>query len=459
MPSKKKKRDKSQQKRSKARRVPLSDTPSAMNRLMGFAHGIPFQMVVFAAGFAVVMSRRPDAIWNAQFYAEDGMIWYSHAYQFGWRSVLIPQAGYLQTLSRTVALLSLLFPFSLAPLVMNVSAIVVQILPVNVFLSSRFSQVPLLTRFVGGFIFLAIPNSHEINANITNVQWHLALLACLLLLAQTSGNRGWRVFDAIVLLFTSFSSPIGMLLIPVAALLWWKRRQVQSAWSLGLLIPGAITESLVALLGNERPPTANGASLCRLVRILGGQVYFSAIAGWKSQYFLLQQQDLVRLMTAANSCLTDGLFYASLIAAAIGLTMAVYALIYAPFEVKLFLVFCFLVLALSLARPLAGPWQKFTQWGYLCFPGRASRYYFFPMLGFLTSLVWVATNRPSQTVFRYLAIAVLVCMPFGIYEDWSYPPFEDFHFSWYAAEFERAPAGTQFSLPINPDMTMKITKK
>jgi len=168
--------------------------PDVIN-LVSKISGFYLQAIAFSVAFLLVCSRRPDAILNAQFYAEDGRVWYLDAYNLGLHSLLMPQGAYLQTLSRTIALIALLFPLSLAPLVMNLCAIVVQILPVNIFLSSRFSDIPLKTRLLGSLLYLAVPNAAEIHANITNAHWHLALAACLVLLARPASGRGWRIFD------------------------------------------------------------------------------------------------------------------------------------------------------------------------------------------------------------------------------------------------------------------------
>src|SRR5215467_5917128 len=74
-----------------------------------------FHLAIFFACLLMLYSRRPDVLGNAQFYAEDGERWYRGAYEFGWRCLLIPEVGYLQTVSRLVAMLALLFPFSVAP--------------------------------------------------------------------------------------------------------------------------------------------------------------------------------------------------------------------------------------------------------------------------------------------------------------------------------------------------------
>src|SRR2546426_117604 len=73
------------------------------------------QLVVFALAFAAVVSRRPDAISNPQFWAEDGQVWYAEAHARGLRSLLSPYAGYFQTLPRVVAVAAQILPLTWAP--------------------------------------------------------------------------------------------------------------------------------------------------------------------------------------------------------------------------------------------------------------------------------------------------------------------------------------------------------
>ncbi len=123
---------------------------SAMEAPANFA--VLFHMSFSLAGFLIIFSRRPDAILNAQFWAEDGQRWYADAYHFGLRCLLIPDelGGYFHTASRLCGLIALVVPFSLAPLVMNLCAIVIQILPASFFLSSRFSNIGLAKQIIDG---------------------------------------------------------------------------------------------------------------------------------------------------------------------------------------------------------------------------------------------------------------------------------------------------------------------
>ncbi len=136
----------------------------------------------FSARLRCDSSRRPDALTNPQFYGEDGTIWYAQAYNQGWFHVLsVPQAGYLQVLPRLVAGLCMLFPLWFAPLLMNLFGLFFQALPVAYLLSSRCEHWgSWTTRGALAAAYIAIPNSYEIHMMVTNAQWHVALLACLI---------------------------------------------------------------------------------------------------------------------------------------------------------------------------------------------------------------------------------------------------------------------------------------
>jgi hypothetical protein len=82
-----------------------TQSPSAFKTLPPARPGKPFSFanrlrqplfhpIVFLSGFLLIFSRRPDAVSNAQFFAEDGQRWFADAYQLGLRCLLIPdQAG------------------------------------------------------------------------------------------------------------------------------------------------------------------------------------------------------------------------------------------------------------------------------------------------------------------------------------------------------------------------------
>jgi hypothetical protein len=410
---------------------------------------ILFQLAVFAAGFLIIFSRRPDAILNAQFWAEDGQRWYADAYHYGLSCLLMPDelGGYFHSVSRLSALLALLVPLSFAPLVMNLCAIVIQILPASFFLSSRFSKISLAKRLVIAFVYFALPNTYEVNANATTIQWHLGLLACLVLLAPSTRSWKWHVFDGIVLVLISLDSPVGVVLVPLAAPVWWMRRSRGSAISLAVLLPGAVIQGLTVLLSHSRPVAPNGANLHRLISIVGGQIFISPLAGNMTLLHMVWRH------------FPSYVFARETFAFVVGIAILIYALRYAPAELKLFILFGFAMLALSLARPIPGLLPQ-PQWELLSWPGHGNRYYFLPSVAFLAALVWIASS--GSRVPRWGARLLLVLLPLGIVRDWRYPDFADLHFREYASRFEASPPGTKMAFPLNPvnaaHWTMELTK-
>jgi hypothetical protein len=428
------------------------DRPLSRN----YAQGIWFQLIVFAIGFLIVFSRRPDALLNAQFFAEDGSIFYRDAYQLGLHSLLLTYGGYFHTLLRLTAVLARAFPFAWAPLILNLVGITIQVLPVNVFASSRFSYISPPIRLLAGLVYLGLPNSFEIHVTATNLQWHQALLACLLLLAEPAKTLGWRVFDAITLVLACLSSPMGILLLPVAALVWWNRGYSWSAASFGFLLPGTAIQTISVLLNWRGRQVAhvnfagqvvfdggrNGVNFHDFAAIFGRQVFFSSLFGLSTQNLLTN---------------LHGLFALEIICTGVGFAFLLYALRHAPMELRIFILFAFAVLTLDLINPLAGT-PDHTQWYWLSRPGCGNRYYFLPMLAFLASLFWAATRKASLSLVRSVALALLLLLPFGIYSDWRLTPLEDFRFSAFVSKFNSVPSGTRVVIPINPGWLMELTK-
>jgi hypothetical protein len=421
------------------------NSDSAAERTTIRRSDLALNAAIFLVAFALVVSRRPDAIFNAQFYAEDGTLFYADAYHFGWHSLLMPYGGYLHIPLRLLGLLAQLVPFGRAPLLMNLCAIIVQILPVHIFLSSRFNSIPFFTRICGGLLYLALPNAFEIHAKAANIQWHLALAACLVLLAKPGNRRAWRIFDFVVLQLFVLGSLMGILLIPVAVSLRWFRKDPRYNLALFALIPGALVQASLLLFTESRRAAPNGATFARLIDIIGGQVFFSSVLGVRTTMQL-------HFFSHIHS-----LFFVNVVALAVGLPFVLYALRYAPAELKLAYLFAGLVLASALHRPLASFLGDEVQWQLLEIPGVGNRYYFFPMLAFFATLIWMLSRVKSRFP-RFSALAVLLLLPFGIWRDWRYKAFQDLHFQEYVAEFKRAGPGTQITIPLNPDWNMRLIK-
>jgi hypothetical protein len=391
-----------------------------------------WQIVLFAVSALMVIARRPDAVLRAQFWAEDGQVWYAQAYNLGWLHALtLPFGGYLNTLPRLVAALSLAVPFHSAPLLMNCIGIVFQVLPCFVLLSSRCSEWGTLrVRALYAAVYLVLPNSSEINVNMTDAHFHLALVAFLIVTGTPARSWSWKVFDLIVILLTGFTGPWSAVLCPLTFIAWYFRH---NRWTLALAIflgISALTQGTVLLTATGeagRMAAHTGANIVLLLKILAGNIFCAAILGQK-------------LWVVEPKVLLLGPI------ALMGLSIVSATLLKCPLALKLYIIFAAVLLALGLSRPLV--LTPLPQWIALLYAA-GSRYWFHPMLAFVWSLVWWATQAGTRPM-RMLSSALLVCMIFSVMRDWEYPPMPDMHFEEYANSFARAPRGSEIDIPLNP---------
>ena len=403
--------------------------------------GAALQLLVFFVCAALIVSRRPDALFNPQFFAEDGSIWYPEAYMSGWLAALFhSRNGYFQTLPRLASAIALITPLRFAPLVMNLIGITIQVLPVNLLVSARCRNWgPLFARAIMAILYLALPNTRELDAAPEEGQWHLALLACSLVLACPAAKWRWRVLDLLVILLSGFSGPFCVMLLPIAVILWWLRRE---KWRL-LVVSAVATPAsiqLIALLTSAEATRSHallGATPKLAIQLLAGQVYLGSILGESGL-----QVNRSALVLAATALL--------------GTVVVGYCFLKARLEWKLMLAFCALVFAASLRNPMVS--MTVPQWQVLR-DSSGIRYWFFPMIGFVWALAWCATLS-SSSFFRFTGVAGLLMMCTGIVTDWRYPAYTDHHFSTYAAQFAAARPGTMVNIPIFPEgWTMRLVKR
>lgn len=242
-----------------------------------------WQFAAFCLALALVFSRQPDAILHAQFYGEDGHVWFAEAYNRGWlTSLLRTQDGYFQTLPRLAAALSLALPLNWSPLVMNLVGLVTQLLPVPVLLSHRLRRMGSVPfRSVLALVYVALPNCRELNVTVTEAGWHLAFLASLLVLAEAPRSKAGRAFDLVIWVLCVLTGPFCLILLPIALIYWRMRKQTGTWISIAVLACGSTVQGYALLFSDSaRQHTfALGATPEGFVRILAGQVYLGALLG------------------------------------------------------------------------------------------------------------------------------------------------------------------------------------
>jgi hypothetical protein len=383
---------------------------------------------ILISGILLVVARRPDAILLPQFYGEDGSLWFADAYNHGWLHSLLWQAnGYFALLPRLAAGLALLVPFHLAPLMLNVIGILVQVLPASFLISQRGARLgTLLFRFALSAAYLLLPNAIEIHATVTNAQWHAAVLLFLVLVCPAVSPWDPAV-DAVVIILAGMTGPFSLVLMPIAAMVWKSDRTRWGRTRIFLLAGVALAQAL-SLMGHMRiRENSVGASLERLLDILGGNVFLGAVMGY-------------------NSLASTGPHRVNVAAVLIGFgLLAYFVLSVRRIELTLFVLFSLSILGASLYSPVvpAHPaWEALKGT-----PG--GRYWFFPTLAFTWSAIWCSWNSKDE-VAKFLASVLLLCMPFAFALDFKLPAYDDLGFRGQAIRFERAPVGERLRMGLLP---------
>jgi hypothetical protein len=392
-------------------------------------------------------SRRPDALRNPQFFAEDGPVWYAQAYNWGWfRALTHPDGGYFQTLPRLVAAVSLLFPVASAPLIFNILGLAIEAAPAVFLVSSRFSNLGTLRLrcFLAG-LYIAMPNMAGVHATIEYGQWHLAVLAFLVLVSEPPASRAGRLFDIGVLALCALTGPFCILLVATMLAL---RRLPWDSWHYVRLSPlggGAILQagSLLFSARQQRAHPAIGASFAGYCRIVAGQIVDPVLEG---RYRLQHWAHSPRGVLAAAATLT-------VLATAAGL----YAFLKGSFVLRSFLLFAGLVLGSSLVFSVAP--ENATLWSQLAVPGAGARYWMIPEVALIVVVVWM-TGSQHPRALRLLATTLTCVMIVGIVKHWRYPALQDFDYPEQIGLFQKAQPGTAVRILIPPPgWEMTLIKK
>jgi hypothetical protein len=410
--------------------------------------------LVFVLACAVLVARRPDAVFHAQFYAEDGHVWVADAYNLGWWPALFRTwAGYLQSLPRLGAALTMLAPLHMAPLILNFIAITIAALPVPLLLMTR-SQAwgPIVYRACLAGMYLALPNCWEIEAGITESQWLLALSAFLLVVAEPPSDRFECCSDLGLLALCGLTGPFCFFLMPAAIYVAIPRRgqwQWMTTTWLGIFclvqVAGMVLVKPFADPLNHRASGLlgqhlSGSDLALLVRMIAGEDFAGALLGGNVLAVLPGRPAFAALAAVAAG----------------GIALMTLAWLRAGRQMKLLIAFSAMLLGASLLSPTVISTPKLSAWAILAqAPG--TRYWFFPTLAFAWTLLWAVRQR--SVVLRRISAALMCVMCFGIVRDWQRPPFEETAFEQSARSFEKAAPGTIVTIPLNPTgWSMRLQK-
>lgn len=392
----------------------------------------------------ILIARFPEGLLHAELWAEDGWVFYPDAYVHGVRSFLLPHGGYLNTIQRLGALLAVWthLPLLWLPTFFLLFGLSMQLAVALFLLGNRLALLwpDWRARSAFALLYLCLPNSNETYGTLTNSQWHLMLLAFLVVVAPPAASVGWRIFDGAVLLFSGLSGPFSLLMVPLGLVNCYRYRREASArfqmiLRLGLLSVAACVQVFFVFgMHNARNVGGLGATVARLTQIVAHQVVLGLLLGFRT---LVQFQ---------HKPVWHMLWLSALVSST-AILLLIAAFVRGGFLFRAFSVYGLVLFAIELSSPVAS--QSVPQWQAFTVPGTGQRYYLVPMLVFASALFTLAAQPIKRE--RLVGIAGLALIFF-----WSIPA--DFiHIRWQrtnydakARAFDKAPPGTRGSFPEHP---------
>lgn len=397
----------------------------------------------------LIFLHNPRHLIRPELWGEDGPLWYKQAYELGIASLLVNAGGYLNSIQRLAAIALQPFPLAWMPFLFATVALLIHAAPAIFLVSKQMEAVwpDQMSRYLFAILFLVLPNAPEVAAGLTNSQWYLALLTFLILVSSVPGTRIGRLLETVVLAASGLSGPFGLLLMPTALLETWSAGSAQRPDALRrvavLFVTGLIQIAyILATPGNGRSTAPLGASPGLFIQIvgmisLGAESGYRQVASWAQLGFLK----------------TSGILY---IFACMSSILVIVSLIRGPRLLLQYWSFAAAAFGLSLARPLISGTE--IQWPLMLTPPLGNRYLFFPMIGWLGTLLVLSTSSARWlSIFArcLLALTALWAIPNDWGDLFAIPPSD---FIQRARIFDAAPAGTTMEFEIHPGWKMTLTK-
>lgn len=226
-----------------------------------------------ALSLAALIARRPETITRAEFYGEDGRVFFLGTW-FGnpLEVFLRPYNGYLHFIPRTVGLLERLVPIEWAPALGNAIALLMVALVAGFLASDRME--PLLpdrrARLVAAAGFVLLPASTETLGSITFIQAYLVVYLVAVGFSAVSRTWAGRALETLSVAVSALSTPIAIVLVPLH---WVRvRRFGRAALGPAVAVTVAAAVQLVVLAGSREASVASAdipvfaqASMLRLI--------------------------------------------------------------------------------------------------------------------------------------------------------------------------------------------------
>lgn len=360
--------------------------------------------------------RKPGVFARPQFWAEDGSIFYYQAVLDRASAVFEPYNGYLHLVMRLTAALAAAGDPLYAPTVFLAVSFLLTLAVAAACFSPR---VDLPCRPLLALSLVLVPHTGEVFANLTNLQWILALGLLLLLLAEDARTPWQWGADLGGVVLLGLTGPFVVLWLP---LFWWRflRRRTCAAGTLAGIAAALAGVQVTSLFTHPWPQAPGTSPWIDWLRVpsqrLAGSLFMPAS--------LAEHTPLVVMAGVGLACF-GGMFW--LAARAPGRREQRWMMLAAA------------------ALIVAGVLYKFRgELGQIRAIGNGDRYFYLPKVVLLWSLV---CELPTAGARRWINGALLAVSLLASVTSFRAPDYVDYHWSEYAA---RIRTGKPVTIPINP---------
>jgi hypothetical protein len=205
--------------------------------------------VAFTLAAIILFLRKPDAVLNPQFWAEDGQIFYYQSATLGLDSIFTPYVGYYHFIPRILSLIYIsIIPTVDLPAAYNFTAWLVSALTFAFIAVSRI-EVPCKWAFA--ICPLLMPHGGEVFINFTDIQWIVAPVLVIFCIEPPAQDRKTIVFECFLAVVIGLTGPFSLMIFPLFCIRLAANKFARTDIPLFVAITLAAGIQAYALLGND----------------------------------------------------------------------------------------------------------------------------------------------------------------------------------------------------------------
>jgi hypothetical protein len=221
---------------------------AALSQLKRISFGQNISVILLMFAFAI-FSKTPQQFITPQFWAEDGVIFFTQAMEKGACSFTISYAGYLHLIPRSIAYIATFLPAIYSPIIyFYLSNIILLILAWSYLVLWKQSPIGLFLVFST----ILVPTRGEIFASMTNLQWVIAPLILIIFYSDSRLSKLSKAFFPLTLFFVCLTGPFSIFFFPfVIATFFVQKNSIYRFINLAIYFLGTFTQ-IICLLGSDR---------------------------------------------------------------------------------------------------------------------------------------------------------------------------------------------------------------